>query len=258
MSEDDTALTAADWDAATYDRVADPMTRWGATVLARLALRGDETVVDAGCGSGRVTEMLLQRLPAGRVIGIDASATMLAEAERRLEPAGDRVRLLHADLLELTPALLGGTIADAVLSTATFHWIADHERLFANLHAVLRPGGQLVAQCGAEANIARLLATVRALGVERPGRWNYASVDDTRRRLAAAGFRDIEVWSHPEPTRFDSADALAEYLETICLRQSVGALPVPERERVLRGVVAAMPDMTIDYVRLNMTARRDA
>ena len=56
-----------DWDARTYDRVADPMTRWGAAVLDRLALDGDERVLDAGCGTGRVTEALAERLPRGRV-----------------------------------------------------------------------------------------------------------------------------------------------------------------------------------------------
>lgn len=259
VSTEPGAQATQDWDAATYDRVANPMARWGATVLDRLRLDGGETVLDAGCGSGRVTELLLKRLPAGFVIGLDASANMLAEARRRLAGAEDRLALVRCDLLELTPAVLGDhSPVDAVLSTATFHWIPDHQRLFGNLAGVLRPGGQLVAQCGGAGNIARLLAIVRGLGVERPGDWNYATVDDTRSRLADAGFVDVEVWLNEEPTAFDTPDDLMEYLETVCLRQSVGGLPAAERTRILEGVVAAMPDRTIDYVRLNMVARLSA
>src|SRR5436190_16047407 len=136
-----------DWDAATYDRVANPQTRWGTLVLDRLPLRGDETVLDAGCGSGRVTELLAERLPNGRVIALDASPSMVDEARRRLERFGDRVDFVVADLGRPF-TLPDGILADAILSTATFHWVPDHAALFRNLAAVLRPGGRLVAQFG--------------------------------------------------------------------------------------------------------------
>jgi trans-aconitate 2-methyltransferase len=250
-------MASADWDAVTYDRVSEPQTRWGATVLERLPLRGDETVLDCGCGTGRVTQQLLDRLPHGAVVALDVSPSMLAEARRRLAAAGARVSFVECDLLQMSPAVLADRApVDAVLSTATFHWVPDHQRLFSNLASVLRPGGRLVAQCGGLGNIDRLLAIVRGLGVERPGEWNYASVDDTRRRLELAGFVDVEVWLNDEPTPFDTAEELAQYLETVCLRQSIGALTPAHRARVLDGVVAAMPERVIDYVRLNITARR--
>ena len=248
-----------DWDAVAYDRLSDPQLGWGTAVLERLALRGDETVLDAGCGSGRVTQKLLERLPGGRVLALDASSTMLSEARRRLAPAGERVVFVHADLLDLTARTLGDDApADAVFSTATFHWIQDHRRLFANLASVLRPGGRLVAQCGGAGNIASLLAIVHGLGVERAGEWNYATPQDTRSRLESAGFEDIRVWLHDEPTPFASAEQLTDYLETVCLRQSVGSMPAEQREQLLRDVVSAMPDRVIDYVRLNIDARRSA
>jgi trans-aconitate 2-methyltransferase len=248
-----------DWDAVAYDRLSDPQLEWGTAVLERLALRGDETVLDAGCGSGRVTQKLLEGLPGGRVVALDASSTMLSEARRRLASAGERVVFVHADLLDLAAHMLGGDApVDAVFSTATFHWIPDHERLFANLANVLRPGGRLVAQCGGVGNIASLLAIVHDLGVERAGVWNYASSQDTRSRLESAGFEDIHVWLHQEPTPFASSEQLTDYLETVCLRQSVGSMPAEQRAQLLRDVVSAMPDRVIDYVRLNIEARRTA
>lgn len=246
-----------DWDGARYDRVADPQARWGAAVLARLVLAGSETVLDAGCGSGRVTQSLLERLPAGHVVALDASASMLAAARDRLAGAGERVSFVHADLLRLSPALLDGWApVDAVLSTATFHWVLDHDALFARLAAVLRPGGQLVAQFGGAGNIASVVAAVRSLGVQRAGSWLYPTEAATRERLLAAGFTDVQVFSHPEPTPFPDTGTLAEFLEAVCLREHLATLPAQEREPFARAVAAAMPAPVIDYVRLNVVARR--
>jgi len=246
-----------DWDAATYDRIADPMTRWGAEVLARLDLRGDETVLDAGAGSGRVTEMLLERLPAGRVVALDAAPSMLVEARRRLARFGAKVRFVEGDLLELSASALGADApVDAVLSTATFHWVLDHDRLFANLAAVMRPGAVLEAQCGAAGNIAGLIEAVASTGSRRSGRWLYATPEDTRARLERAGFDNVEVWTHPEPTRLEEGQELETYLETVCLRTHVAGMTPDEKARFLREVAAAMPEPVIDYVRLNISARR--
>jgi len=254
---DDVLSSHGDWDAATYDRISDPMTRWGAEVLARLDLRGDETVLDAGSGSGRVTEMLLQRLPTGRVIAFDAAPSMLAEARRRLARFTGRVSYVEADLLELSPDLLGDdSPVGAVLSTATFHWVLDHDRLFANLAAVMRPGASLEAQCGAAGNIAGLLEAVRSTGTRRVGKWLYATPDETRARLERAGFDHVEVWTHPEPTRLQEGEELETYLETVCLRTHVAGMSPHERARFLGEVAAAMHEPVIDYVRLNISARR--
>jgi trans-aconitate 2-methyltransferase len=181
---------------------------------------------------------------------------MLEQARGRLG-GDDRVRFVHANLLSLTAEAIGDAApADAVFSTATFHWVLDHGRLFANLAAVLRRGGRLVAQCGGLGNIEALTAVVRSLGVERPGSWLYASVDDTVRRLGDAGFTDIEVWTNEEPTPFDTSAELREFLEAVCLRECVAAMSDQQREDFLDAVVTRMPARVIDYVRLNILAAR--
>ena len=150
-----------DWDARTYDRVADPMTRWGTVVLDRLPLAGDERVLDAGCGSGRVTELLAERLPRGRVVALDGSPSMVDAARERLARFGDRIEYVVADLG--APLPIDGQV-DAVLSTATFHWVPDHDALFANLAAVTRAGGRLVAQCGGSATSRRSSGSLASIG----------------------------------------------------------------------------------------------
>jgi len=244
-----------DWDAATYDRIADPMTRWGARVLERLPLAGDETVLDAGCGSGRVTELLLRRLPRGHVVALDASPAMLERARERLGDAHGRVRLVLADLLGPLAETVGEPM-DAVLSTATFHWVPDHERLFANLASAMRPGAPLVAQCGGAGNI----ASVRAAAARIAGRWagskNFATIEDTERRLREAGFVDVLVWLVDEPTPMERGEPLETYLRTICLRDQMEGMGEAERVAFSREVAAALPSPAIDYVRLNIVARR--
>jgi trans-aconitate 2-methyltransferase len=244
-----------DWDAATYDRVADPQTRWGRAVLDRMELTGGETVLDAGCGTGRVTELLVERLPHGRVVALDASPAMVDQARRRLSRFGDRVDFLVADLGEPF-ALPGGVVADAILSTATFHWVADHDALFRHLAAVIRPGGRLVAQCGGAGNIASIRAILATIGDGWTGQGHYETPEATSARLAAAGFTDIETWLQPEPTRFEPGEPLETFLRTVILGGHVARLAEPDRDGFVHDVASRLAEPVIDYVRLNMTATR--
>ena len=243
-----------DWDAATYDRIADPQTRWGSVVLDRLTLVGDERVLDAGCGSGRVTERLLERLPRGRAVALDASPAMVAEARRRLARFGDRVAYLVADL--------GGPLpiaepVDAIVSTATFHWVPDHDALFRNLAAVLRPGGELVAQFGGAGNIASVMAVLAGIGDGWLGPAHFETPEATRERLEAAGFVGIEAWLSPEPTTFEPGGPFETFLATVVLGPHLERLPEPERAAFVHEVASRLPGPALDYVRLNIVARRE-
>lgn len=241
-----------DWNADSYQRVSAPLEAMGRDVLDRLTLDGDERVLDAGCGTGRVTRALLERLPHGEVVAVDGSPAMVAKTRALL---GDDPRLdtATADLLELELP----RPVDAVLSTATFHWITDHDRLFARLHAALAPGGRLVAQCGGEGNIAAVLEAVARVDhpglAGWPGPWRFASPRDTEPKLRAAGFDD--VWCWPQTVRV-VPDDLSEYLATVVLGSHLERLPPPDRGGFVEGVRAELDDDGIDYVRLNVLARR--
>lgn len=243
-----------DWDGATYDRIAAPMTRWGTDVLERLPLRGDETVLDAGCGSGRVTERLADRLPHGRVVALDGSPSMIDAARRRLARFGDRIAYVVADLgapLPLEPASV-----DAVLSTATFHWVPDHTALFRSLATVLRPGGRLVAQCGGAGNIATVRAAIAAAGEPWVGPWTFATPAGTLARLSDAGFTEAEAWLTDEPTALEPGEPLMEYLRTVVLGAHLERMPPERRAGFVADVARQLPSPVIDYVRLNILATR--
>ncbi len=242
-----------DWDAATYDRISDPQLRWGVEVVNRLDLKGDERVLDAGCGTGRVTSHLLARLPEGRVVALDASRAMIDQARVNLSRYSEGVEYVVADLSAPLPL---DTPVDAVFSTATFHWISDHDALFRNLSVVMRPGAQLVAQCGGRGNIATVQGAVRELGYPTDDTY-FASPDETVRRLRQAGFFDVMVWLHDEPTSFEAEDQLAEFLATVVLRRQLAGMRVGERDSFVSAVIARLPRPEIDYVRLNISAVRD-
>jgi trans-aconitate 2-methyltransferase len=245
---------AREWDAETYDAVSDPQFEWGMEVLERLELRGDEVAVDAGCGSGRVTEELLARLPRGRVIAADGSAAMVEKAKERL---GERADYLVSDLLELELA----EPVDLVFSTATFHWIGDHDALFRQLRGVLKPGGRLVAQCGGHGNVAELGRAI-AVVASRPefgqhltqakGLWNFAGPEETEARLRGAGFTDVRCWLQPKPVQ--PARPL-EFVSTVTLGPILDQLPEEKRRPFAEAVLEASEQpLVLDYIRLNIEA----
>jgi trans-aconitate 2-methyltransferase len=220
-------------------------------VLERLELHGNEVVMDAGCGTGRVTAMLLDRLPSGRVIALDSSMSMLEKASVNLAAYGDRVEFVNADLgvpLPLPHKL------DAVFSTAVFHWVKDHDALFRNLAAVMRPGAQLVAQCGGKGNIDTVVAAIEARGMQSRV-WAYHDPESTEDSLSAAGFVDIQAWLNPEPTAFETRGELREFLSTVVLAPYLEAIPPGDRQAFVDTVIGDLGKLELDYVRLNITAR---
>jgi trans-aconitate 2-methyltransferase len=253
---------ARNWDGGSYDRISAPMEALGRGVLARLELRGDELALDVGCGSGRITEALLERLPDGRVIAVDMSESMIEAARERLgwacQQPGGRLELRLADVHELEL----GEPADAILSTATFHWIADHERLFRRLRGLLRSGGQLAAQCGGEGNIDGLRGRARVVQQRAPyaehfeswrAPWNYAGPGVTHARLLEAGFESATCWLEPTPVR---PEYPREFLSTIVLGPHVQHLPPQLRVPFMGEVMAELGEPVVaDYVRLNIDAR---
>jgi len=241
-----------EWDAATYDQIADPMTEWGRIVVERFSPPPRALVLDAGCGSGRVTEILLQRRPDIRLVALDGSAAMIDEARRRLSPYADRVEFAVADLSEPLPIPpVGG-----VLSTATFHWIHDHDAFFQHLAAVTLPGSPLCAQWGALGNLARIADRLLERGIDYHREVHFVHAHDTRRSLDAAGWDVRDVWVHEQPIVMPNDEALDRYLRTVILRPLVDRLGPDEADDLIAFVMGALPDRVLDYVRMDADATR--
>jgi trans-aconitate 2-methyltransferase len=256
-----------EWNAQAYHRVSDPQLRWGVVVLDRLSLRGDETVFDVGCGTGRLTAYLAERLPAGRVIAVDLSGNMLATAREYLAVRfGDHVRFVRAD----AAALPFGGRADAIFSTATFHWTLDHPALFRSLYAALKPGGRLVAQCGGGSNLERVHQRCERLMHEAAFApfygdwrhpWEFADAETTAGRLREAGFVEVRTSLEAAPVVQPDAETYRDFVTNVICRPHLARLPEPAlRERFMDAITldaaADSPAFELDYWRLNMDARK--
>lgn len=236
-------------------------------MLSELHLRGDECVLDAGCGSGKLTRLLLQNLARGRVVGLDLSRNMVLHALQNLRPDfGDRVEFVAADLVSLPFR----SCFDGVFSTAAFHWVLDHDALFRNLFEALRPGGWLHAQCGGGPNLERLRQRVRHLSQspafsrwlgQFPEPWFYSDAEGARSLLHSAGFGEIETDLEPAAFAVASAEEFQDYLRTFVLHRHLELLPDDElREKFVQELVVVSshddPPWTLDYWRLNLRARK--
>ncbi len=243
---------ATPWDACTYDTSSAPQQAWATDVLARLdRIPQDATVLDVGCGTGRVTESLLALVPRGRVLAIDASQDMVALARARL---GDRAEVWCQDVLDLDLA----EPVDVIVSTAALHWVPDHDRMWARLAGALRPSGILEVQCGGEGNIARVREAIDTVTHDAFPElvgfspWVFASPQETESRLRKAGFTAIRCWLEDRPT--DPPD-VGPFVRTSILAAHLARLSEERRERFAAAVVADVR-LPLDYVRLNVSALR--
>jgi trans-aconitate 2-methyltransferase len=243
---------ATPWDARTYDATSAPQQRWATDVLARLAgIPPDATLLDVGCGTGRVTESLLALVPAGRVLAIDASAEMVELARSRL---GDRVEVWCQDVLDLELS----EPVDAIVSTATLHWVTDHDRMWRRLAKALRPAGILEVQCGGAGNIARVREAIDMAAAEAFPElvgfspWEFAGPQDTEARLHAAGFASIRCWLQDRPT---CPEEVEPFVRTSILAAHLARLPQERREPFVETVMSHLR-LPLDYVRLNVSAIR--
>ena len=261
------SLTSHEWNAAEYHRLSAPQFQWGQRVLSELHLRGDEAVLDAGCGSGKLTALLLQNLPAGRVVGLDLSRNMVRLARQNLRPQfGDRAQFVAADLLHLP----FHSCFDGVFRTASFHWILDHEDLFRNLFGALSPGGWLHAQCGGGPNLERLRQRAAVLSqspefspwlAQFREPWFFSDAGGAAHRLREVGFIQVETGLEQAPFAVETGQRFKECLRAFVLHRHLELLPTEAlRERFLDALAAACaqddPPWTLDYWRLNLRARK--
>ena len=211
---------ARPWDARTYDVLSTPQQAWASDVLARLhRIPRDATVLDVGCGTGRVSESLLALVPRGSVLAIDASEDVMTLARSRL---GDRAQMWCQDVLDLAEAV------DVIISTAALHWVSDYDRMWGRLalacaragsakSAVWRPGQHRSCprahRQGRPGRFPRAGGLV-SLGVREPA--------GGRAALRTAGFSSVRCWLEDRPTY---PEDIGPFVRTSILEAHLAACP---------------------------------
>jgi trans-aconitate 2-methyltransferase len=265
----DAGRLVAAWDGADYERHSAHQRQWGGDLVAELPLRGNERILDLGCGDGSLTRRLADRVPQGFVLGIDAAAGMLDAAQARTRV---NLRFEQADM---------ATVAfdrefDLIFSNAALHWVDGHTALLERLHRALRPGGRLRAQLGGDGNCPALLRCIRhqmgagaspyaeaLVGFRWP--WFFPSAAEYDELLRASPFAEWRVGMEPKDRTFATAEALIGWMDNPCLIPFLQALPPDMRQPFRSGVVDAMLAQCRQadgtwlerFRRLNLWARRE-
>lgn len=222
------------WNPSDYAAHSALQQAWARELLARLALRGEERVLDIGCGDGKVTAELARTLPRGRVVGVDIAPEMIRFARqqfpRRAFPN------LEFEVMDAR-ALRFEREFDIVFSNATLHWVDDHPAFLRGAAAALVAGGRLVVSAGGRGNAHAVFCAFRALMRRRPWRQHFRRMprpyffhapEDYARWLPQAGFEPRRIRLVPEQARFANEAAFLAWLRTTWLPYTQR---VPENQR---------------------------
>jgi trans-aconitate 2-methyltransferase len=244
-----------DWNPNLYRRFEDERTRPAVELLARVPLASASVAFDLGCGPGNSTELLVERFPTARVVGIDTSPAMVSSAAERLPQA----RFELADAARWEPD--SREPPDLIFANATLQWVPDHARLLPRLFSLLAPGGVLAIQMpdNHQEPTRRLM---RELAARAP--WNAFLGNAEQARtplLSSAGYYDllvteaarVDVWHTIYQHPMASAAAIIEWLQATGLRPFMAPLSVELRASFLaqyQALIAAAYEPRADGRRL--------
>jgi trans-aconitate 2-methyltransferase len=267
------------WDAETYHKVSDIQESWAIELLEKRKISESEIVMDAGCGTGRVTKIIANKVKRGKVYAVDLDENMIINAKKNLKDLSNIV-FVKSDLSDVKlPEKI-----DLVFSNAVIHWILDHKKLFTNFWDVLKPGGKLLIQCGGKGNLDTIPNALEK--VRKTQRfdhyfknwkipWNFASSADTIKILNEIGFKDIQANLVEKKTKFGNFQEYILFMKTVVMKPYLSYLPTTENNNQIKNLFIDEfltelhnknktkntnekqdLDLELNYVRLNITARK--
>lgn len=259
------------WNPADYAKNSDAQLKWARELRLRLKLQGNESILDVGCGDGKITADFAAALPQGRVVGIDSSPEMIAYAVE-VYPASQYPNLSFACID--ARSLPFENEFDLVFSNAVLHWVDDHLAFLNGASRGLRLGGRLIVSCGGEGNAAQVLQIFSHVVRREP--WN-TYFDDFRNPYFFYGIEAYQNWLHqaglqsdrlelvPKDMTHPAPDGLAAWIRTTWMPVT-HRVPEQERDRFIHEFVETYlqqnpPDPNglahVAMVRLEVEAHRE-
>jgi trans-aconitate 2-methyltransferase len=181
-----------DWNPTLYSKFEAERMRAARDLLARVSLEAANLVYDLGCGPGNSAELLLNRFPHAKVVGLDTSDAMLAHARLRSPGA----RFVKGDIAHWAP----DERADLIFANAALQFLPEHEQLFPRLMSYLVPGGALAVQMP---NIARESSHALMRMVAAEGPWSQRLVPIAKTQPLIAGYEDYYDWLEPHASQVE-------------------------------------------------------
>ncbi len=208
-----------EFDGKKYRKVSSHQREWGEKLIAELALRGDESVLDLGCGDGGLTAFVAERLPKGRVVGVDASEGMIETAD---ELAGGNLSFRRTAIEEID----FDAEFDVIFSNAALHWVKDHPPMLSRVHRALKTGGVIRFNFAGDGNCANFYRIAKdaikraefALSfADFVWPWYMPSVEEYRRVMSETQFRDVRVWGEKADRPFEDRKSFVGWIDQPCL-----------------------------------------
>ena len=258
----------ATWDAVDYAKNSQGQFGWALSNLGKLRLTGNETVLDIGCGDGKISAEIARRVPQGRVIGIDQSEAMITLANESFALENLEFRVQDAQALDFRGEF------GRVFSNSAIHWMPDPEAVVRGIGRALRSGGRIFLSLGGRGTAAQGRQAIDELSALPP--WSaylagagsphhFLGPEEYRPWLAAAGLHADRVDLVPRPMHLANMTALEGWLRTTWM--TYGQRVPEERrseflreftERVRRGCeVANDGSLTMPMVNLEVEARKE-
>ena len=260
-----------DWDATTYDCISDAQESWGHEIIEYRKWKGNEIVLDAGCGSGRLTKILSIKVPQGKVIAVDSDLAMIRLAKENLAKFSN-IEFIKIDISQLEIA----EKVDVVFSNAVLHWILNHKKVFECFWQILNPDGQLLIQCGGHRNLVKTLSIINKVSRSKEfynyfcnnkgddiwrQTWYFAKKEDTERILQEIDFENIQVFLEDKEAKFHNKEEYFLFLKTIVLLPYLKYLPNDMlKDKFAKSVIQEIDtnakelQWKLDFVRLNINA----
>jgi len=215
-----------DWDGRHYDKFSCHQKEWGNALIQELKIKGNERILDLGCGNGHTTRRLAALVPLGEVIGIDASAKMLEVAREKCSP-NMKVKLLEINDLDYEDEF------DIIFSSATLHWIIDHKRLLLNICRALKPSGYMRVQFAADGNCSTLINVLKKL-MELPEYanefknfkwpWFFPKAGEYQELINQVPFNETKIWIENNDRLFKTEEEIVAWIDNPSLIPFIQAI----------------------------------
>jgi trans-aconitate 2-methyltransferase len=250
------------WNAEEYAQNSSNQYEWATELIPKLELRGSESLLDIGCGDGKVTHLLSTYLPRGHVVGIDSSDEMIASARQTFPHCHNpNLTFLKMDARELTFR----EQFDVAFSNASLHWIIDHPAVLSGVYESLDKNGKLLFQMGGKGNAQDVIAVVEELISEENSKpyfknftfpYGFYGPEEYVPWLKEAGFKPEKVELIPKDMKLKGKEGLLGWIKSVWL-PFTDRVPQQLRESFINEIadryIAAFPLDETGFSHVKMT-----